>query len=86
MADNDDDTAQPDTPSQDLAEEQRADESWPRPGEEGYVHPDGTPQSVEQLAANRRAAADRARAGSGVHGAPRAARTTRESAPRETRG
>lgn len=46
------------------------DAGWPKPGEEGYVHPDGTPQSVAQLAGNRQAAADRAAAGSIVHGAP----------------
>lgn len=46
--------------------------SWPRPGDEGYVHPDGTPQSVAQLEGNRQAAADRAAAGSSVHGAPAA--------------
>lgn len=53
-----------------VAEQQRSDSSWPRPGEEGFVHPTGTPQSVQQLEDNRRAAADRAAAGSGVHGAP----------------
>lgn len=53
-----------------VAEQQRSDGSWPRPGEEGFVHPTGTPQSVQQLEDNRRAAADRAAAGSGVHGAP----------------
>ncbi|MFF0469334.1 hypothetical protein ACFYPX_18120 [Micromonospora zamorensis] len=53
-----------------VAEEQQAAANWPKPGEEGYVHPDGTPQSVQQLADNRRAAADRAAAGSLVHGAP----------------
>lgn len=45
---------------------------WPKPGDEGYVHPDGTPQSAAQLKANRQAAADRAAAGSAVHGAPAA--------------
>jgi hypothetical protein len=49
---------------------QRSDGSWPKPGEEGFVHPDGTPQSQSQLDDNLRAAADRAAAGSGVHGAP----------------
>lgn len=57
-------------PTPEQAEEQQADSSWPKPGEEGYVHPDGTPQSVQQLEDNRRAAADRAAAGSVVHGAP----------------
>ncbi|GAA3077867.1 hypothetical protein [Streptosporangium carneum] len=57
-------------PTPEKAEEQQADNSWPKPGEEGYVHPDGTPQSVQQLEDNRRAAADRAAAGSVVHGAP----------------
>ncbi len=72
MADNgvNDETALPETPSQDRAREQKADDSWPKPGEEGYVTPDGTPQSIAQLAANKQAAADRARAGSIVHGAP----------------
>lgn len=50
--------------------EQRAAGDWPQPGEEGYVHPDGSPQSAQQMEANRRAAADRAAAGSIIHGAP----------------
>lgn len=54
------------------AEAQQADQSWPKPGDEGYVTPDGTPQAAAQLAENRRAAADRAAAGSIVHGAPAA--------------
>jgi hypothetical protein len=54
------------------APEQQGDSSWPRPGEEGYVHPDGTPQAARQLAENRQAAQDRAAAGSTVHGAPAA--------------
>lgn len=54
------------------AEQQRNADDWPQPGEEGYVHPDGTPQAEQQLADNRRAAADRAAAGSTVHGAPAA--------------
>lgn len=45
-------------------------EQWPSPGEEGYVHPDGTPQAERQLTENKQAAADRAAAGSVVHGAP----------------
>ncbi|MGV9536566.1 hypothetical protein ACWEU6_21800 [Streptosporangium sandarakinum] len=57
-------------PTPERAVEQQSDASWPRPGEEGYVHPDGTEQSEKQLADNRRAAADRAAAGSTVHGAP----------------
>lgn len=57
-------------PTPEKAAEQQGDRAWPRPGEEGYVHPDGTPQSVQQLEDNRRAAADRAAAGSTVHGAP----------------
>jgi hypothetical protein len=52
------------------AVEQQSSGDWPRPGEEGYVHPDGTPQSERQLEDNRRAARDRAAAGSTVHGAP----------------
>lgn len=55
-----------------VSEQQRADDSWPVPGDEGYVIPDGTPQAARQLADNRRAAADRAAAGSSVHGAPMA--------------
>jgi hypothetical protein len=51
---------------------QQKDSAWPSPGDEGYVHPDGTPQSVKQLEDNKRAAADRAAAGSTIHGAPAA--------------
>lgn len=58
------------TASPDVAVEQQSASDWPRPGAEGYVHPDGTPQSQRQLEDNRRAAADRAAAGSTVHGAP----------------
>lgn len=65
-------TRMADTDSAQVAKQQQADKSWPVPGDEGYVHPDGTPQSVEQLERNRRAAADRAAAGSAVHGAPAA--------------
>lgn len=54
------------------AVQQQGDSAWPLPGDEGYVHPDGTPQSVKQLEDNKRAAADRAAAGSSVHGAPAA--------------
>lgn len=54
------------------AQKQQGDNSWPVPGDEGYVIPDGTPQAAQQLADNRRAAADRAMAGSTVHGAPAA--------------
>jgi hypothetical protein len=54
------------------AEKQQNDGAWPVPGDEGYVIPDGTPQAAQQLADNRRAAADRAAAGSTVHGAPAA--------------
>ncbi len=43
---------------------------WPAPGQEGFVHPDGTPQAAAQLEANKQAAADRAAAGSIIHGAP----------------
>lgn len=57
-------------PSEDRAAEQQNTDSWPKPGDEGYVHPDGTPESVRQLAANRQAQADRDRIGSVVHGAP----------------
>jgi hypothetical protein len=55
--------------SQDVAESQGG-SGWPEPGQEGFVHPDGTPQSVAQLEANKQAAADRAAAGSIIHGAP----------------
>src|SRR5688500_3413890 len=58
------------TSSPEEAVRQQRDGDWPRPGEEGYVNPDGTGQSAQQLADNRRAAADRAAAGSTVHGAP----------------
>lgn len=54
--------------SQYVAESQG--DGWPKPGQEGFVHPDGTPQSVAQLEANKQAAADRAAAGSIIHGAP----------------
>lgn len=53
------------------APEQQGDGAWPKPGEEGYVHPDGTPQAARQLEENRQAAADRAAAGSTVDGTPR---------------
>src|SRR3954464_4308785 len=56
------------TPSQDRAEEQGS--GWPQPGQEGFVHPDGTLYAEQQLAANKQAAADRAAAGSIIHGAP----------------
>src|SRR5688572_30834205 len=61
-----------DTDSAQVAKQQQGTSDWPVPGDEGYVHPDGTPQSVAQLEANKRAAADRAAAGSAVHGAPMA--------------
>lgn len=54
------------------AVQQQGDSAWPIPGDEGYVHPDGTEHAARQLAANRRAAADRAAAGSVIHGAPMA--------------
>lgn len=50
--------------------ESQGDAGWPKPGQEGFVHPDGTAQSVRQLADNKQAAADRAAAGSIIHGAP----------------
>lgn len=43
---------------------------WPKPGEEGFVHPDGTQQSERQRQENAWAAADRKAAGSEIHGAP----------------
>lgn len=55
------------------ASQNRADSQgngWPQPGQEGFVHPDGTKQAEQQLADNKQAAADRAAAGSIIHGAP----------------
>ena len=56
------------------ASEARADKQggtgWPEPGQEGFVHPDGTLQAQKQLEDNKQAAADRAAAGSYIHGAP----------------
>ena len=57
------------TPSQDAAEKQGG-SGWPEPGQEGFVHADGTRQAEEQLRDNKQAAADRAAAGSIIHGAP----------------
>jgi hypothetical protein len=57
------------TPSQDNAEKQGG-SGWPEPGQEGFVHPDGTLQAENQLRDNKQAAADRAAAGSIIHGAP----------------
>jgi hypothetical protein len=54
--------------SQDRAESQG--DGWPKPGQEGFVHADGTLQAEQQLADNKQAAADRAAAGSIIHGAP----------------
>ena len=65
MANEDKDTFQ-------TAKQQQGDRAWPIPGDEGYVHPDGTPLSEAQRASNERAAADRAAAGSIIHGAPAA--------------
>ena len=65
MATEDKDTFQ-------TAIQQQGDRSWPVPGDEGFVHPDGTPLSEAQRAGNERAAADRAAAGSILHGAPAA--------------
>lgn len=59
---------------------QVGDGGWPIPGDEGYVHPDGTPQAVGQLQDNIRAAADRAAAGSIIHGAPAVERGGRPDA------
>jgi hypothetical protein len=56
--------------SQVEADKQQKDAGWPLPGDEGFVHPDGTPQSVRQLADNRQAQADRDHAAAVVHGAP----------------
>lgn len=70
MASKKDDPIAVDAPeaSQDRAESQG--KGWPEPGQEGFVHPDGTPQAAAQLQANKQAAADRAAAGSAIHGAP----------------
>lgn len=57
-------------PSQERAEVQEASKKWPEPGEEGFVHPDGTPQAERQLADNKQAAADREAKGSLIDGAP----------------
>lgn len=59
-------------PAAEVSAKQTSDGSWPRPGDEGYVTPDGTEHSRKQLEDNRRAAADRMAAGSTVHGAPMA--------------
>ena len=56
-------------PSQ-VAAESQGGAGWPAPGQEGFVHADGTPYSEAQLAGNKHAAADRAAAGSIIHGAP----------------
>ena len=58
------------SPSPVDAEKQQKDSGWPVPGDEGFVHPDGTPGSVQQLADNRQAQADRDHIGTVVHGAP----------------
>lgn len=55
--------------SQDRADSQGG-SGWPEPGQEGFVHPDGTLQAENQLRDNKQAAADRAAAGSIIHGAP----------------
>lgn len=72
MTDKNENARVADTDSARVAKQQQGTSDWPVPGDEGYVHPDGSPQSVAQLEANRRAAADRAAAGSAVHGAPAA--------------
>jgi hypothetical protein len=69
MAENDPIAVDAPKASQDVADTQGG-TAWPEPGQEGFVHPDGTPQSQLQLAANKQAAADRAAAGSIIHGAP----------------
>lgn len=56
--------------SQDVAEQMRDHADWPAPGDEGFVHPDGTPQAATQLAQNQQAATDRAKVGAVAHGAP----------------
>ena len=46
-------------PSPAVAEKQQKAKDWPVPGDEGFVHPDGTQQSIRQLEENKQAAADR---------------------------
>jgi hypothetical protein len=58
------------SPSPVDAEKQQKDSAWPVPGDEGFVHPDGTPQSVKQLEDNKQAQADRDHVGAVLHGAP----------------
>jgi hypothetical protein len=58
------------TPSPVDADKQQKDNSWPVPGDEGFVHPDGTPQAVRQLEDNKQAQADRDHIGAVLHGAP----------------
>lgn len=58
------------TPTDVEAKKSQKDSSWPVPGDEGFVHPDGTVQSVRQLEDNRQAQADRDSTGSVLHGAP----------------
>jgi hypothetical protein len=70
MASKDDKTTAENTATE--QQKQASDGAWPVPGDEGYVIPDGTPQAARQLEDNKRAAADRAAAGSSVHGAPAA--------------
>lgn len=70
MAQNDDPIAVDAPEASQNAAESQGGAGWPAPGQEGFVHPDGTPQSVAQLNANKQAAADRAAAGSILHGAP----------------
>lgn len=70
----------PSQSSPERAADQVGNEAWPKPGDEGYVHPDGTPQAAGQLADNKRAAADRAAAGSIIHGAPAVQRGGRPDA------
>lgn len=71
MSKKNDDPIAVDAPeaSQDRAEKHGGD-GWPSPGQEGFVHPDGTMQAENQLRDNKQAAADRAAAGSIIHGAP----------------
>ena len=71
MAKKSDDPIAVDAPtaSQDRAADQGG-AGWPEPGQEGFVHADGTRQAEEQLRDNKQAAADRAAAGSILHGAP----------------
>lgn len=60
----------PSKASSDVAEQMQKASDWPKPGDEGFVHPDGTPQAAAQLRDNQQAQADRDAIGAVAHGAP----------------